>query len=292
MPLLPEHPRRHDVAQRIATLDAHRDAETIYRLSSLYELPWEMRFGLNLAFYRTFAAPRIAAVIAASGQMERDTRKRATDTGLFMYELIEHGYDHPRGRDVVRGLNRVHKGHGILNEDYLYVLAAFVVVPTRWIDEYGWRRLTPHEREAAVEFYRRLGRRMNLTDVPDTYEEFAELLDTYEAEHLAPSPAGRRQMEATTWVVAEALPSPIRRLAPLLTTALADDELCQALGLTPAPRPVKVAARRLLRARGAVVRRMPARTSSWFTDRPRGARIYPHGYDIDDLGPRTTHSTQ
>ena len=147
----------------------------------LYDFPKDARIGLNLAFYRVFAIPRIANLLIRTGEMPGRPAKRSYDTGLVMYELITHGFDHPRGREMVRLLNRVHRPWPIIDEDYRYVLAAFIVVPMRWIERRGWRTLLPAEREASATFYRELGRRMRITDLPPDYAAAAALLDTYEA---------------------------------------------------------------------------------------------------------------
>ena len=284
MRLLHAHPRRYDLADEFAGMDPQREAHRIYRASALIDFPWETRFGLNLAFYRTFAAPRIAGLLAHTGEMERRPEKRAIDTGLLMYELIEHGFDHPRGREVVRGLNHMHHRWAIENEDYIYVLATFVVVPTRWTDEFGWRKTTTVEREAAASFYCELGRRMNIRGIPVSYDEYAAFFDDYERHHVSYSAAGARQMAATQRVIADRLPRPLRPLAVPATAALLDERLCRALGLEPAGPMVRRLTRAALRIRGAVVRRRPPRTTSWFAP-GRPVSVYPQGYQLSDLGP-------
>lgn len=42
-------------------------------------------------------------------------------------------------------MNQMHGSYDISNEDMLYVLATFVVTPVRWLDEYGWRKMTDNE---------------------------------------------------------------------------------------------------------------------------------------------------
>lgn len=280
------HPGRFDRARELALLDPSAEAHTIYRTSSLMEFPWETRFGLNLAFYRTFAIPRIAGLLAHTGEMERRPEKRAMDTGLLMYELLEHGFDHPRGREVVRGLNRMHHRWSIDNEDYLYVLATFVVVPTRFIDEFGWRRTTATEREATASFYRELGHRMAIRGMPAGYGDFAAFFDDYERRHVGFSTAGARQMAATQRVIADRLPRVLRPLAVPATSALLDERLQEALGL----RPTGSLSRRLVRAalsvRAAIARRQPPRTVSWF-EPGRPVSVYPQGYQVSDLGPES-----
>src|SRR6476620_5677715 len=160
----------------IAAMDVERDYHRIYQLTVLYDFPKDARVGLNLAFYRVFAIPRIAELLAHTGEMLGRPAKRGYDTGLVMYELITHGFDHPRGREMVRLLNRVHRPWPISDEDYLYVLAAFTVVPLRWIEQRGCRTLLPPEREASATFYRELGRRMHIPNLPQDYAAAAALL--------------------------------------------------------------------------------------------------------------------
>jgi hypothetical protein len=283
------HPRRYAVARAIADMDSEREAHRIYRASTMLEFGWESRFALNLAFYRPFAVPRIAGLLAHTGQISHHPRKRAIDTGLWMYELIEHGFDHPRGREVVRALNRMHHRWSILNEDYLYVLASFIVVPTRWVDRFGWRQTTEVEREAAAVFYRELGRRMAITDLPETYDAFTAYFDAYESTHLAPSAAGAAQMAATQRLIDERLPRPLRFLGPSAVAALLDERLAHALSVQPAPAVVRLLVHGTLRARAAVVRRQAPRTTGWFEPGRTIRDLYPDGYQLSELGPTSTH---
>jgi hypothetical protein len=71
-----------------------------------------------------------------------------------------------------------------------YVLAALLVVPARWLERYGWRGVTEHERRAAYLYYRELGRRMGVKDWPDSFEEVCAFLDEYEGRHFAYSAGG------------------------------------------------------------------------------------------------------
>ena len=271
----------------IAGLDPANYLRT-YQLTILYDFPKDARIGLNLAFYRVFATPRIANLLVETGEMLGRPAKRGYDTGLVMYELISHGFSHPRGREMVRLLNRVHRPWPILDEDYRYVIAAFTVVPIRWIERRGWRPLLPAEREASATFYRELGRRMNIPDLPQDYTEAEILLDTYEKRHMAPSDAGRRLLDTTQQFIARKLPAWMQRFAPSFTSALLDDPLLtEALGL---PRPPPGTARMVTvgyQLRNIVIRLRKPATSSWFTPGRPVSSVYPHGYQLADLGPET-----
>jgi len=269
----------------IADLDP-ADYLRIYQLTVLYDFPKDARIGLNLAFYRVFATPRIANLLIETGEMLGRPAKRGYDTGLVMYELISHGFSHPRGREMVRLLNRVHRPWPILDEDYRYVIAAFTVIPIRWIERRGWRPLLPAERHASAAFYRELGRRMNIPDLPRDYTEAETLLDTYEKEHMAPSEAGRRLMETTQQFIARKLPAWLQRFAPRFTSALLDDsQLVEALGLPRPPRGLTVAVKFGYQLRNIVIRLRKPATGSWFTPGRPVSTVYPHGYQLTDLGP-------
>lgn len=260
-------------------------AHQIYRQVALFDLVRDVRVGLNLAFYRTFAVPRIAELLVQTGEIQGQPHKRSMDTGLFMYELIEAGYDSDRGRRVVSALNRMHRRWPIAAEDYLYVLMTFIVVPTRWLESYGPRPLTDAETTAVTVFYRELGRRMNIDDLPATYAEAEAIFDRYERQNVRYSDAGKALMQATEKVMGRQLPGPLKPSATLITRLILDDYVADAVGLKPAPR----AGKALMRIAGAIRRtqahRRTLRPDSWFRPGRAVEGVYPHGYQFDQLGP-------
>ena len=282
--ILRRHPEREALLRQIEHLDPERDYEEIYRLMALHEFPWDTVTALNLAFYRTFAAPRMAALLVQTGEVLSRPTKRATDTGLFMYELIAGGLHSDRGREVIRRLNRMHRRWPIEMEDHRYVLAAFVVVPTRWINSAGWRPLSDTETRAAVRFYAELGRLMGIRGLPATYPQVAALFDAYERQHLRYSEDSARLLAATRTVLESRLPSRLQLLAGPLLRALLDPTLCACFGVRPAGLVLRTALRTALAARRAHLRRRPPRPAPWFTPgRPLSG--YPDGYQLSDLGP-------
>jgi hypothetical protein len=268
-------------------LDPVADWLRIYQSVALQEFPSDMRIGLNLAFYRTFAVPGIAHLLDHTGEMAARPAKRSYDTALVIYELITAGFDSERGRKMSRLLNHAHKPWPITDEDYLYVLTTFIVVPTRWIEQHGWRPITDGERDATVRFYRELGRRMNLRTMPATYAEASRIFDAYEARHLAPSDEGQRLMDATLVLFANRIPKPARAHTAAIVSALINDQnLTTALGL-PRPKPALAG---LIRSgywlRNVKHRWQPAPAKSWFKPGAPVRDVYPDGYDLDQIGPR------
>lgn len=272
--------------EEIRALDAASDFLRIHQLTMLYDFPADAKLGANLAFYRVFSIPRIAELLVGTGEMTGRPTKRAYDTGLVIFELIAQGFDHPRGRAMVRLLRQVHRPWPIAQEDFTYVLCAFIVVPIRWIERRGWRPLLPAEREASAQFYRELGRRMGIRHLPLTYAEAAEILDTFEARHRAPSPAAGQLMSATQRVVAGRIPRLLRRSTPRLTSALlGEPPLSEALGLPRVGRPARCLVDAAYRLRNVVNRWRRPPTGPWFVPGQPAGEVYPDGYRLSELGP-------
>lgn len=280
----PHRPGRYARLHTIRRLDPVRDHHAIYRTTALYELPFDVRMGLLLAFWRTFAVPSIAEVLAGTGQTIHHTARRADDTGILMYTLIDHGLDPPIGRAATRRLNQLHRRFTISNDDYRYVLGTFIVVGARWIDRHGWRPLCCHERTAIHQFYAELGRRMNITDIPPTYHEYVEFFDAFEAEHFAPTPAARQLMAATKDLLGD-LPRVLTPAGHRLVDALLDPPLRAATNVPPPPWWARAALTCGLTARATLLRHAYAPRRAAYLADGLHAKTYPDGYDIATVGP-------
>ncbi|MGW7298401.1 oxygenase MpaB family protein [Streptomyces sp. NPDC054829] len=279
---------RHTRLRRIQQLDPRRDFEQIYRWIIHYEFPRDYLHGTSIAFLRDFGVPRISQLLDRTQEFERAGQKRYDDTVLLTYEMVRDGMDSDHGRAAAEHLNRIHGRYRIANEDFLYVLATTVVGPKRWIDRFGWRRLSEQETESLALVGRRMGQMMGIDGVPDTYAAFERLHDDYERKMFAYDPANRRVAAATLRTFASWYPARARRLASRVALAVLDEPLLQALGFGPQPRLVRAAVHRAFRVRAALIRLLPARPE-W---RPRTptARTYPFGWTLDDLGPHWAHS--
>jgi hypothetical protein len=233
----------------ILQLDPERDAQRIVFLDSNAEFPWDTERALELAFFRTYAVPSIAAVLAGTGELTRRTRHRHADTRLTMSALGEFGWDGERGREALERMNRIHGAFEIANEDQLYVLSALALEPIRWNARFGWRPLVETERQATYVFWREVGRRMGIRDVPGSLEQLDAFNRDYERERFAYSEAGHAVAEATLRLFRG------RRIA----LALLDEPLLAALGLGRPSRRERALAEAAVHARSALVRWLPAR---------------------------------
>ncbi|MDQ8047313.1 MAG: oxygenase MpaB family protein, partial [Patulibacter sp.] len=160
-------------------LDPETSYVEIYRNVVAHEFPWDMNQALSFALFRTYAVPGIGRLLDATGEFTGNVQQRYDDTALLLEPPSRYGFDHPEAKAAIRRINQMHRAYDIPDHEFRYVLSTFVVVPKRWLDDYGKRPLTPTELEASVQYYRTLGRHMGIKDVPETYEGFAELMDSY-----------------------------------------------------------------------------------------------------------------
>ncbi|MGC5411469.1 oxygenase MpaB family protein, partial [Streptomyces sp. DT225] len=194
------------------------------------------------------------------------------------------GFDSDPGRTALRRINRMHAAYDISNDDMRYVLCTFVVTPKRWLDAYGWRRLCDHELRAFAAYYRTLGARMGIKDLPQTYEDFERTLDTYEDAHFGWDEGARSVSDATLDLMASWYPRPLAPLVRGASLALLDDPLLRAFRYE---RPAPVArslTRGALRLRARAVRLLPPRTTPHYARQNPEIKGYPGGYEVAALG--------
>ena len=278
--------RRYAVLHRIAGLDPERDHLEIYQLSAGREFPWDYTRALEFALFRTYCVPSISRLLAATGEFRDRPQRRYDDTALLMAEIAAHGYDSPRGREALKVVNRAHGHFAISNDDMLYVLSTFVYDPIDWLARYGWRPPHEHERLAAFHYYREVGRRMGVRDIPPGYQQFKDFKQAYEREHFAYSPANREIGEYTVGLFAAWFPALLRPAVRLAVRGMLDEPMLRAFGFRPAPRWVGALGELGLRTRAWALRFFPPRRESILGVSPRNRTYpgYPDGYRPADLG--------
>ena len=158
--------------REIRALDPERDAQRIVFIDASLEFPWDTQRALELAFYRTYAVPAIAELLASTGEFTERAQKRYDDTQILISAFCEFGFDHDLGKRAIRRMNAIHGRFAIANEDFLYVLSTMVFEPIRWNARFGWRPLLEAEKLATFNFWREVGARMAIRDIPERYEDF------------------------------------------------------------------------------------------------------------------------
>lgn len=274
-----DHWKRHN-----ESLDPTTDFVEIYAKVVGHEFPWDMNQALGFALFRTYAVPGIGRLLDRTGEFTRNTQKRYDDTALLLEPPTRLGFEHPEARAAIRRINAMHRAYDIPDHEFRYVLSTFVVVPKRWLDEFGKRPLTPTEVEASVHYYRALGRHMGIKDVPETYAGFEELMDSYEAEHYGFDEGGRRVADATLALMVDFQPRVVRPLMGVFSRSLMDPPLRAAFRYADPPAFVVALSRGALKARGLLLRAFPARREPKVIEDLPQIRSYPDGYDLEQLG--------
>jgi hypothetical protein len=279
-------PDRAHWTRQIARLDPHEEFEQIYQILLAHEFPWDLNQSMSFALFRTYAVPSIGRLLFRTGEFTERTQKRYDDTVLLLDEIASNGMASAQARAAIRRVNRMHGMYDISNDDMRYVLSTFVVMPKRWLDDYGWRPLTPAEVVASTQYYRALGRHLGIKGIPQSYGGFERLLDGYEMEHFAYDEGARQVADATLRLMTTFPPN---NLAPAwavrrFSYAVMDDALLDAFRYPRPSAAVRRAARLALRSRAAALRLAPPRMEPLRSMDLRSIRSYPDGYRVDELG--------
>jgi hypothetical protein len=272
------------VASRIVTLDPVRDAQRIVRIDTVYEFPFDTTRSLEFALFRTFGSPSISRLLDETQEFALRAQRRYDDTDLILSTIIESGYDSDEGRRAIRRMNRLHRRFDIANEDFLYVLSTFVYEPIRWNERFGWRRFVEQERLAWFHYWREVGKRMAINEIPPTYRAFEQYNVEYERANFRFTESNARVARASRDMFLAWFPGLPKRLGAYAIAALMDDRLREAIGF---PRPPEAFARAVegaLRTRARMLRLLPPRRKPKLRTELRH-RTYPQGYEIEALGP-------
>jgi len=222
--------RNPAVRRELEQLDPEQDYQRMTQLLVGYEFPFDTQRALELALFHTYANPRTSALLIRTGEFERHGQKRYDDTSILIAWFMQYGLNTEMGQRAIDQMNRIHGAYRIQNEDFLLVLSTFVLYPINWINRYGWRKLTPAEERALFLFFREVGHRMHLQNVPDTVEELIAFAEAFETEHFRYDESNRRLANATVRIVEDWFPKALRPLVQPTFAALINDRLRQAFG--------------------------------------------------------------
>lgn len=275
---------RFDILREIRALDPKKDHEQIVFLSTCWDFPFDTTRALDIALFRTFCVPSISALLDRTGEFRRRPQKRYDDTDIIVSEMVEWGYSSDRGKRALEQMNQVHGRFKIANDDFLYVLSAFIFEPIRWNERFGWRPMCEQERLGMFYFWREVGSRMSIRDLPDDYDKFEQFNRNYERQYFRYSETSRRVGSATVDLFASWAP---RLFAPVVRSAIyaiLDKPVIKAFGFPRPSRIVRWLVPALLKLRARFVRWLPPRRRPRLRTKMRHPS-YPGGYTIEQLGP-------
>jgi ER-bound oxygenase mpaB/B'/Rubber oxygenase, catalytic domain len=164
------------------------------------------------------------------------------------------------------------------------VLSSFVFEPIRWNARFGWRPLIETEKLATFEFWREIGRRMAIRDIPESYAELESYNEGYERERFRRTDATERVGRATRDMFLAWFPGLPKRFGAQAIYALMDEPLRDAFGFPNPPRALRTAVEASLRTRARFVALLPRRRRPRLRTRRR-TRTYGREWQLERLGP-------
>ena len=272
------------VLDEINRLDPQKDHCRIVHLLAGYEFPWDGIRALEVALMRSFCSPSVSRLLHRTGEFRKHGQKRYDDTALLVAEFMQHGYDSEKGRAAIDHMNRIHSDYTISNEDYLFVLSTFILEPIAWICRYGWRTPSDNEKQALFYFFRKVGVRMGLQDIPGSLQEFEQFAARYEERYFVYTESNKFVGDATVNIVKGWVPFFVRPFVLPVIRCFLDPKMLAALGYPPPPQWLLMAVNAGMKIRACVLKYVTFLPYPFFFT-TQSNRTYPHGYSIEKLGP-------
>lgn len=268
---------------KIARLNGREHHKTIVSLSYKYRFPFDHRRATEQALFRTFAIPSISTILWQAGELVNRTQKRYDDTDILLSHILEHGYDSPEAKRVFATIRRAHSHYPITQDQYRYVLGTFVMEPIRWNKRFGYQPLTKGETDAIFQFWLKVGERMGIEALPETFEHMAESYEGYEQQWMVYDETNAKLAQAVFDGLLKSWPRFLRPILMATIRSVLDDRLLSALGMTPTSRGSQKLTAFLLRLAGRC-------SAMWHSLRPyslldRRRPSYPRGFTFEQLGP-------
>lgn len=219
----------------LAQLDPTTDYDRIARLVAevRYGMPPIMAAFYTVTFVRQVAVPSIAHILHRGGSAPAITavRKRNDDTLVFFGELFINGAASQRGSATVERIQEIHALFPITQDDYRYTLCTIIDQPHRSAQVLGYQALSPAEQEGWYRFWRSVGERMGITEIPPSRAAAISYAQEYERAHWAATKSGRAVADSVIADYVERyVPRPLRPFGVRAFHALLDEPTRRAHG--------------------------------------------------------------
>ena len=216
----------------------YKQAADIMKLSHCWDLPWTTTLALTFALFKTYAIPTISSVLCKSSELSssESAARRAEDTATIITDSLFGDIDGERGTKAIARMNWLHARYGSLvtQDDLRYVLSLFVYEPIYMNQRFEWRGLTELEKQARYVFWRELGARMEIKDIPNTAEALYDWAERYADKAFVYAPSNEQVGNATIGVLLRPMPDFVKPMARQAALVLLDDRTRNAFGW-PAP---------------------------------------------------------
>jgi hypothetical protein len=284
--------------QKLKSMDHEKDFVKILKDFANLQNPFLTKKSLQFALFRTFGIPTISKILKSTKEFERNCEKRYQDTELFIAEFVE--YFGTREEDARKRLNFFHGLYNIQQKDYLYTLSVFVLEPVRWVDKFGQRKVEKIEKESIYLYYKDMGNKMGIQNIPNSFEEFNDWNIDFEKKHMIFEQSNQDVAECTLRLLLSSYPPFLHSIVRNASLSLMDERLLHSMNykkphwiysfilnsililyswfiliLMP-PRPEFMRYSKTMKSEGDL----------YFAQNVEYVNCYPNGYRLEDLGPK------
>lgn len=170
----------------------YRTAHEVAKLHMLDEQQFLTGISTQWALIKTYSIAKGTRLLVKTRQIGslKCVGRRAEDTGVFLGEIIAGDMDDPRWMAALSKVNWLHSRYKnqISSGEMLSTLAFFILEPIKFINAYGWRPLTKMEEVSRFLFWKEIGLRMGINNIPETIDELRVWHEEYEKKEQKFSP--------------------------------------------------------------------------------------------------------
>ncbi|KAF7730063.1 hypothetical protein EC973_003008 [Apophysomyces ossiformis] len=292
-------------------------AAEIYSISGK-EFPFMNRQAMEMATFKTFTVPSMSRLLYSTREIHVNTSRRVEDTELILSEMVEPyarveselqynpnlseqeiTKQYARKGQAIKRLNEIHDKFKILNDDFIYTLSLFILVPIRWINKYEYRKLDQREINAYYRTWYDIGVDMKIKDIPDTLEKLEAFMEEYERRKVLYHPVNPKLAEATLQYGLKRLPAVLRPLVRELFPCILEPRSIDAFQMKHPSWLLQSLFDGALHLRAFVVRHFflprryhsvrtpfyPNKEGKYIPNYCSFESVYRNGYEISSLGP-------
>src|SRR5271170_604214 len=218
---------------------SYTDAHAILRSTMLREFPFLFFFSTQFGLIKSYGIASATKLLVQTGHLINPSvvGKRIEDTVIILGEILFEGLDSDRGLRALSKMNWIHARYGskIMNDGLIHTLALFVLEPHRWIERFEWRPMTRLEKVAHFVYWKEIGNRMGMVDIPATLEDLQVWTAQYEKTDMYYAESNRKCYDATMALFIKDVPSFMRGFMEQIAACFLQEYFREALGVPSPP---------------------------------------------------------
>ncbi|KAI9758075.1 MAG: hypothetical protein M4579_003206 [Chaenotheca gracillima] len=214
------------------------EAQEIISIASQWEYPHGYQAALQFALFRSYGIPTISKQFCSTAQLSdvKTAGKRFADTGALIGEWLVNSIFAPRSCKAIARTTWLHRQYRIRPDDLLFTISTFITEPPKFVDRFEWRPMARCEVIAGFVLWKEIGRRMDIPQVPDTYQEVCDWALEHEKKHMVPAQTNTSLSHHTMSLLLLHCPGFLVNIATEFATCLMDDRVRISMSYE-APRP-------------------------------------------------------